>query len=177
MQNEITEEAGSERISNYGGFWIRLMASLIDSIILLLVNSILQLVLGAEGFYFAITTVVGIGYYTFLESSSRQATVGKMILDLKVVSAGYQRISVPNALGRYFAKMLSVIPMMIGLGLNFEEVAGMQPGDDLSGATAFVSMTMVSLVLMIIFYGMAAIHSKKQALHDRIAKTYVIREA
>jgi uncharacterized RDD family membrane protein YckC len=100
-----------------------------------------------------------------------------MVMDLKVTGADYGRISVPRALGRYFVKMIALIPMFIGMAIDYDVVMYMtEPPEDLSEIMMFTAGVMMSGLLVIVFYGMAAFHSRKQALHDRIAKTYVIRE-
>ena len=57
---------------------------------------------------------VGIAYFAGLESSTRQATLGKMLFKLKVGDVNGNQISFGNALGRYFAKILSAIILGIG---------------------------------------------------------------
>jgi len=53
-------------------------------------------------------------YYALMESSGRQATLGKMALGIKVVDRQGGRISFARATGRYFAKILSGLILMIG---------------------------------------------------------------
>lgn len=162
---------------NYGGFWIRLVAFIIDTIVLVIIGAIVQVLSGPGILTSIIGQLVGMGYYVFLESGSRQATVGKMVLDLKVVDLNYQRISVPRAFGRYLAKSLAILPMMIGYALNYEAAMQMTNPEDLEGLQMLLAGSSVSLVLIVIFYGMAAFHPRKQALHDRLASTYIIRTA
>ena len=49
-----------------------------------------------------------------MESSSRQATVGKMALGLKVTDLEGRRISFARASGRHFAKYISGMILLIG---------------------------------------------------------------
>jgi uncharacterized RDD family membrane protein YckC len=53
-------------------------------------------------------------YEAGMESSSRQATLGKMALGLKVTDIWGKRISFARATGRHFAKYLSGAILMIG---------------------------------------------------------------
>jgi uncharacterized RDD family membrane protein YckC len=53
-------------------------------------------------------------YFALLESSSRQATLGKMALGIKVTDLDGNRISFGRATGRFFAKIISGIILMIG---------------------------------------------------------------
>ncbi|WP_152051052.1 RDD family protein [Tautonia marina] len=53
-------------------------------------------------------------YFATLESGSRQATLGKLALGMKVTTDQDQRLSFSRALGRFFAKLLSLIPFGLG---------------------------------------------------------------
>lgn len=54
-------------------------------------------------------------YYTISESSSRKGTLGKIFLGIKVVSeADNQRISFAQANARYWSKILSFLPLLLG---------------------------------------------------------------
>ena len=63
------------------------------------------------------TVLLIIGYAIYeavLESSVRQATLGKKIFDLKVTDLNGDRISFARALARHFAKYISSLALMIG---------------------------------------------------------------
>ncbi|MFC1717630.1 RDD family protein [Candidatus Poribacteria bacterium] len=53
-------------------------------------------------------------YSALLESSSKQATLGKMALGIVVTDMELQRISFGRATGRYFGKIISVMIIYIG---------------------------------------------------------------
>ena len=53
-------------------------------------------------------------YEAAMESSSKQATLGKMALGLKVTDLEGRRISFWRATGRHFAKIISGMPLLIG---------------------------------------------------------------
>ena len=53
-------------------------------------------------------------YEAVMESSSYQATLGKMILGMKVTDLYGNRISFARATGRHFAKILSAMILCIG---------------------------------------------------------------
>jgi uncharacterized RDD family membrane protein YckC len=92
---------------------------------------------------FSIVLLVGVVaswlYSAVLQSSSRQATVGKIALNLIVTDEAGNRISFARASGRYFAGILNVLTLGIGY-------------------------------LMVIWT------PRKQALHDRLASTVVVRK-
>lgn len=121
---------------HYGGFWVRVGAYLIDVIIVVIGISVIQAVTGIDmganysaQFNEAMTTggttqaspvgqllglVIGVAYFAGLESSAWQATVGKRALGLVVTDTSGNRISFLRALGRYFAKILSGLILLIG---------------------------------------------------------------
>jgi len=117
----------------YGGFWIRVGAYIIDYLILLvpgmIINASLQFALGLNrqagppdpaqlasiGMISLIPLVLNWLYYALMESSSKQATVGKMACGLMVIDERGQRISFGRATGRYFAKILSFMVCFIGV--------------------------------------------------------------
>ncbi len=53
-------------------------------------------------------------YYALMESSSRQATLGKIALELKVTDMSGNRITFMNATGRYFGKIITGMTLGIG---------------------------------------------------------------
>ena len=53
-------------------------------------------------------------YEALMESSSHQATLGKMIFGMKVTDLNGNRISFARATGRHFAKWLSTMILFIG---------------------------------------------------------------
>jgi uncharacterized RDD family membrane protein YckC len=151
----------------YAGFWLRLVAYIIDSLIISVVaGAIILILFFATGFAAIVRNssdnpntdvfqgtvlmaiiLVAIGalfgvwlYYALMESSRHQATLGKMTLGLIVTDLRLQPISFGRASGRFFAKFITgLIPLWIG-------------------------------------YIMAGFTAKKQALHDMIAGCLVLRK-
>ncbi len=111
----------------YAGFWRRFGAAIIDGIIINVASFIIGLIIGliitsAGGVSDATINVVSylIGfliywlYYALMESSSKQATPGKMALGIIVTDNDGNRISLGRATGRLFAKYISTIILFIG---------------------------------------------------------------
>lgn len=103
-RNEVPRE--------FGGFWIRVVATLIDWIVIVTASSILWLLT------FGVLGVLGIAlpwlYEAFMLSSPKQATLGKIVLGLRVVGLDGAPISFGRATGRHFAKYLSAFILGIG---------------------------------------------------------------
>jgi uncharacterized RDD family membrane protein YckC len=109
----------------YVGFWLRLGATIIDTILFLFV--IVPLLLAIYGRqYFASTEMIR-GPADFLISwvlpavavivfwRNRQATPGKMAISARIVDAATGNpISTRQAVGRYFAYIVSTLPFCLG---------------------------------------------------------------
>ena len=69
-----------------------------------------------------VNTAAWLLYFSLMESSSWQATFGKLILGIKVVDKANNKLSFWHALGRYFAKYVCWFTMGIGfLVIGFTE--------------------------------------------------------
>jgi uncharacterized RDD family membrane protein YckC len=142
----------------YMGFWIRVLAALIDGVILGVINNIVTIPIG-PGFeverdfdntvtdiYFnggafflalALTSTISIAYYVIGYSRWGQ-TVGKLALGIKVVDANGRLLSPGKAFVRWLGNIVSALIFCIG-------------------------------------YLMVAWDPRKQGLHDKMAGSFVIK--
>ncbi len=155
----------TEHNIKYAGFWIRVVAYFIDSLIISAFGFVLTLVLGlfagvfaalgqkiqfdpqtVPNYTFIWTTVFSVYfgslvllwlYFALQYSSRNQGTFGMRAVGIKVVDYDYQRISFSQATGRHFAHYLSAFILYIG-------------------------------------FFMIAFTERKQGLHDFMARTYVV---
>jgi uncharacterized RDD family membrane protein YckC len=154
--------------SPYAGFWLRLLAYLIDHILLGVVLGVAVMLAiaamgvnyfrgmieglraGGDEYVFAVVSDIFVAllfafavswiYHAWMESSEYQGTLGKMALGLIVTDMNDRRVTFGRASGRFFARIISnLIPLEIG-------------------------------------YIMAGFTEKKQALHDMIASCLVLRK-
>lgn len=157
METQFAEQT-THAEPRYGGFWIRFLAFVIDSVI----NNIIGIAIGiALGLFigmgvsaaaiqmtefnefllsiisFILSLITTWLYFALFQSSKYMATPGKMVFGLIVVDKEYKRLSFAHATGRFFATIVSTITFLIG-------------------------------------FIMAAFTARKRALHDMIAGTYVI---
>ena len=130
--------------SMYAGFWQRVAAALLVGLIIGAVTAPFTIGLSSgntyAGRFSTIPTVVSWLYSALMESSAKQATLGKMALGIRVTDLDGNRIGFGRATGRFFAEILSVLTLGIG-------------------------------------FVMAAFTERRQALHDIIAGTLVMRGA
>ena len=136
----------------YVGFWARVLATLIDTVLVLCVTLPLVIAVYGRSYFDASASGVIVGPADFIISwvlpavaivlfwFFRQATPGKMAISAQVVDARTGgRLSVGQSIVRYLGYFVSTIPF--GLGLLW-----------------------------------VAFDPKKQAWHDKIAGTVVIRK-
>lgn len=100
--------------ARYAGFWKRFVALIIDGLVFLPANLVLAALLRDSAAYYLSSFVLGWLYFTLLESSPKQATLGKMAMGLFVTDLYGQRISFGRANARYFSKILSGLTLFIG---------------------------------------------------------------
>jgi uncharacterized RDD family membrane protein YckC len=108
--------------SMYAGFWRRVAAAILDGLVVGIVTVPISLAFSGDGMgsstyspeASSISTAISWLYYAFMESSARQATLGKMALGIVVTDLEGRRIGFGKATGRYFAKILSALILGIG---------------------------------------------------------------
>ena len=137
----------------YAGFWLRVVASLIDSLVAGVGAFVIGLVMGvfllflfpdlldnpdSDAIFGLVGFLGGLAYFGIMESSSKQATLGKMALGLKVTDLDGQRIGLVKAINRNLGKIISYV--LLGIG-----------------------------------FFMAGFTKKKQGLHDKMVATLVVR--
>ena len=112
----------------YAGFWIRLLATMIDTLLVVAITfPLLVAVYGWEYFNLERTGVVAgplevvVSYVlpavaVMVFWAFRQATPGKMLLSLRIVDAATGGApSVGQCVGRYFGYFVSALPLGLGL--------------------------------------------------------------
>lgn len=110
----------------FAGFWRRVAAAVIDSACITVVELVTVVVLFLldrmtmrgtmlkEAYTDWLSLLIFWLYYAGMESSPRQATLGKLTVGIKVTSSEGSRLSFLRATGRTFGKFLSVLTLGIG---------------------------------------------------------------
>lgn len=154
----IDYSGASDKVTEYAGIGQRFVAAFVDGVltyigsgvVLGLVAATITASMNARRLpggdietmisiaKFILSLVVAWVYEAMLESSVHQATLGKMLMGIRVTGMSGERISFGRATARHFGKYVSTI--VLGAG-----------------------------------YVMAAFTQRKQAAHDLIAQTLVVR--
>ncbi|MFT4937325.1 MAG: putative RDD family membrane protein YckC, partial [Paraglaciecola sp.] len=133
----------------YAGFWIRVGASLIDTLLLLIIIGPILTMIYGSGYWLGESSIIGFwdillnyilpGIVVILFWSYKSATPGKMMFKLAIVDAtSGEKPSTRQLIVRYLCYYVSIIPLLLG-----------------------------------IFW--VGIDKKKQGWHDMIANTVVVR--
>ena len=158
-----------ETAVHYAGFWIRVVAAIVDAIALWIVWSLILLVLPAEPTaplpenqdfeawieyanslisprQVVVYALIVWAYFAFQESSSAQATLGKRMMGIRVSTENGARLSLLTASLRAWPIYLPSVAALAGTGIS-----------SLVGLIAFISCVAV------------AFSARKQGLHDKMA--------
>ena len=102
----------------YAGFWIRLLAYILDAIVLGAITYPLVRVLSSMGIGDSSSNILSIAiswmYFAVFESSEWMASPGKKVLGLIVTDEQGMKISIGRATRRYLAKIVSGLILGIG---------------------------------------------------------------
>ena len=92
----------------YAGFWWRVLAGLIDNIILAIISVALSFIVPFIGVFIYWL------YFVILQSSEKRSTLGMRVCDIKIHDEHFNRLGFWRLTGRYFATGLSGIILLIG---------------------------------------------------------------
>jgi uncharacterized RDD family membrane protein YckC len=121
-------------LPHYAGFWIRVLSATIDFALLFFANWPVRILVNSaitavamnshpttqklheirRSIFIPIAMAIGWAYRAGMESSTKQGTLGKLAIGLKVTDELGNRISLARATARYFAKFLSLLSLGIG---------------------------------------------------------------
>jgi len=159
-----------------GGFWMRVVAYMIDTIVMVplaVVGFFLQ------GALVLIAVNVAVMLYKPLMEGLAGATIGKMVLNLRVIDPEGGRIGLFGGLLR---SAVFIIPAVFGTIWNVQlEQAGLRRGGDPEAMEVFMADNQLLMILlaasglaMIISCLAVAFTGHKRGIHDFIADSYVI---
>lgn len=202
--NQYLQSSLSHSEPEYAGFWLRCFALCLDDFVLgcigalnvLLLSGVLYYLLkvsGANlhsemiqllamallnGISFLLNLLIGWLYYSLMESSEAQATVGKMVTRLRVTRKDGARLSFARASVRFWARMghvfvLSIVGVLTGAVLLGLCLPGINTLADV--ALFFGILSMGLFFGGVAGYLPALFTARRQTLHDLIAGTVVVK--
>jgi uncharacterized RDD family membrane protein YckC len=156
--------------TNYAGFWLRLVAIIIDAIIIGVVQSFV---------FIPILAALGLGFANSVETMdmSDPDQAAGMMASIMALAGGYWILSLTiQVLYSTFmeSSKLQATVGKLALGLKVTDLQG----NKLDFVKALVRnlCKLISNFTLLIGYIMAGFTEKKQALHDMIASTLVLKK-
>ena len=183
QMEQQTENSINDYEPKWAGFWVRVLATIIDGLVIIplfLLNFYNLLIL--KDYTLALGVITAMTIYKPLMEFKYGATLGKMALNLKVVNYEYNSITFSQAIIRY-------IPWLIGTSLAFYSSSIIYQNPDFINASNFVevtniqgqtiptSITLLYYLIMLVSCIAVVFSSKKQGVHDTLASTYCIKNA
>ena len=164
-----------ETVVRYAGFWLRVVAAIVDTIILTVAWQVIELVLPAQQIpsmpekpdYQAFLDMMNAlltpdrviiyallvwAYFVFQETSSAQATLGKRMLGIRVSNGQGERLTLLAATIRTWPIYLPTLAALLGIGLSW----------------------VISFFALIACVAVA-FSARKQGLHDKMAGAILTR--
>lgn len=182
MENLLNEF--EEPQYSYVGFWSRFGALLIDGIILVTVAYFLRLSLAElenSLVLLVVTAIVPLFYNLFLEYKYG-ATLGKMLLKIKIVNYELQPPTISNVVLRNIIYIgLQLISFAVELNSYFKSQSS-DPYEFTGFNNFFTPEVVIGIIYGVCVFVIYIIElvfllndPKCRALHDRIGKTYVVK--
>ena len=181
LNDDLMEEDIQSKEVEYAGFWIRVGASVIDSLVMIpiIILTFYNIIAIKSLFFMFILTLIASLYKPFLEWRYG-ATFGKMAVKIRVVNEQMGNLSLGQAFGRYIpwaiTQVLSFITYYyLFTSANFQEVNSFMQIGELSQTSPIETTSTVYNFIFIFIVGSLAFDPKKQGFHDKIAKTFCIK--
>lgn len=183
MDNLLDYNPEKTNIENvdYGTFWGRVAASLIDALVLIFVAplSIYNIIDWKSIPLFIALTLIGVAYKPFMEYQY-QATLGKMAMRLIVTNYDFQAPNLQEIILRnIFYIASSIISFFMTLALfndvDFAEITTYANYQSVTKAKESIYANITSLILIISIIFMF-FDDQNRTLHDKIGKTLVVKK-
>lgn len=139
----------------YAGRLERLFANLIDTLILLVPHGLLISAFGEGGGVLVSGFLCNLIYFTWFTASAWQASPGQRVLSMYIIHANGQPMTLRDALERFLAYTLPVLPMYASF--IDDKVA-----------------PLITVWLTALWFGPILIREERTGLHDQMCNTRVI---
>jgi uncharacterized RDD family membrane protein YckC len=181
LDEPVIQEDNTNR--QYGAFWPRLGALMVDTVLLLPLTyglTYFNINVWKSPLLMVVITIIDVTYKPLMEFGYG-ATVGKMALKLRVTDLNFEKAELGTILLRnIFHIAPSLILLVFAMGMyrdpGFESVSTLSEYLNFSQQfTTSRNISYISGVIAIIEAIMLATDPQKRSWHDRIAGTFVIK--
>jgi len=185
METEILDENDYNKVRNvqYAGFGERLLASILDSLIMMtpVVGFMYLGFVNKSLTYLLASAVVGMLYKPIMEGVWG-ATLGKMILKIKMVDTNLDQIDLGQSI---LKNAIYIISSLIGILGHFwlvstdafQESEGFVEASAAGQESPYTMVGYIWLVVILISCFAMLASNLKQTLHDRLAGTYCVKNS
>ena len=177
---EESGQANETESVRHAGFGIRVGASLLDSLVFLpLIGLDYYNVLQLKNLQLALVLTMISALYKPLMEYHFGATVGKMLVRIKVVDYRLQAISLQQALLRYLPWMFSVVVNVLATiavfqAEGFQEIQDFWAYAEFPGAAAYDKWIQFTIWIVPVSAFGILFNPYRQAVHDQVARTFCI---
>ena len=178
---EINENYNSNEKVHYASLWLRIGAALVDGLVTSPIGFvIIYNFLTTKSFPLMIFLTILTMLYKPLMEWRYGATLGKMAFKIKVVNEEKGLISIDQAFGRYMPWIINHILSLISYSYIFQTTAFLEMDsvfnmDALSISSPIETANTIYFYIFLALIGSLIYDKKKQGVHDKIAKTLVIK--
>lgn len=182
MEEILDDNIAKNDKTEYAGFWIRFGASLLDFLIL---SPLLALIFynnfSMKSFVLMLVLSIVIQLYKPIMEGMYGYTLGKKILDLRIVDEHHEKINMKHALTRWILWAVSgIISLIASINLfnneAFQDATGLMEISLLQKEDFFTTINNFYSIVFLVIAIMVGIDKRKQGLHDKMAETFVIKK-
>jgi uncharacterized RDD family membrane protein YckC len=192
MHSGKTDEGNdflSENVSDkkiYVGIGSRLLAEIIDSIILLPLSIVCIRVSNKSLFLFSLSSFTGalvIYLYNIVLVKKYGGTFGKLICRIKIVNKNYNNVNYKQSIIRYlylivldFLKRMAMLLIAFNSRIDWGKTSGFAIYTAMQKIKIIKFIAVLDAVWIIAEIIVLLTNKKNQSIHDFVAKTYVVEK-
>lgn len=182
MSDHILDEDYNQIHYRFAGFWTRVGASIVDFLVFIpLIGLLVYAVIVLKSLPIVLSVIIIMAAYKPLMEYQYGATLGKMAVGIKVINEDGELLSPNQTIIRYLPWLVgNVISIFMYIEIfslgAFQDVNGFIEYSEFTQQYSSVLSSLSSLagwLVLISALGML-FNDQKQALHDKLAKTYCI---
>lgn len=161
----------------YAGVIARVLAYIVDAIILGIVSYFVGEALGKGSLSTIITIILQLVYFAVMEGSKFQASPGKLLFKMKVTNENGERLSMVKAGARYlvlsvFSILGDIVTLVQGEAPAVTPTNMSQALKSLATPSSIIFLIGIVYTIIILIFMLSSQYG--QGIHDRLFKSYVI---